>query len=949
MSALRLAPERTLRLLLTAVMALAMSPAASAGDPPAADPASRIAVLASQAKVAQQERRYADAEAALALRLELLDRSHASPPLLIEAMDGLANVRNRLGDYRGAERLLRKALGLARTGLAPNDRLTMRVVADLGYDINAQGRYLESEPLLRRALREREQAFGPLDLDVADSAFKLADSLNTQGRYVEAEPLYRRSLSIRRQGAAGEALIAASSNSLGFNLFRQDKLSEAEEKLKKAQEIRERLAPGSDDTAITLKNLGLVFDAEGKSADADGLLRSALRITEHNLGPGHPSTARDLNNLGLHLVVRGEYAEANERLQRALAIRLRTLGPNHINTLITRTNLGTLFRLQGEHAAAVDQYRLACAAYADRAATSGRAGSGRSKMDWLEASASVCNLGRAQSLWGWAKAGGGAAGHSAALMGEALESAQAATLSSAGDALARTGASLAAERAGAGALARRYEAELTQRDALDQAFSRVAGDTTAAGANQRREISAQQASLEASIDQLSATLARRYPRFWDLRSPRPVGLKELQGNKGLLGPDEALVLMMIPPGQDHGLVFAVSRDSAGWAQIGLSGDQIRDRVRRLRAQIDPQAYGIDSAGAPRTGHAPSFDRTSSWELYHAIFGDPAIAGVIAGKPILLVTPGGPMTSLPPGVLVTRQPADGGLLDDDPSTLRATDWLLKEKALAVLPAVSSLRTLRAAGRGEAASSSRLPLIAFAEPDFRGPGDDRLSAPAVERADSYSGDSIAERLRQLPSLDGLGRIEAERLNSLLGEGGEVIMGPKATETAVKDLSDDGELARAHIVEFATHGLISGDFGLVQPALALAHPANGSVPARDDGLLTAGEVAGLRMDADWVILSACNTAAPDLPEAQGLSGLSRAFFYAGARSLLVSHWRVRNDVAPRLTPSIIMLQKVHPRWTRAMALQQASLDLMRDRDLPAAWHPSAWAAFVLVGDGR
>ena len=123
-----------------------------------------------------------------------------------------------------------------------------------------------------------------------------------------------------------------------------------------------------------------------------------------------------------------------------------------------------------------------------------------------------------------------------------------------------------------------------------------------------------------------------------------------------------------------------------------------------------------------------------------------------------------------------------------------------------------------------------------------------------------------------------------------------------------------------------------------------------ALDDGLLTASEAAELKLSADWVVLSACNTAAGDgTPGAEGLSGLARAFLYAGARSVLVSHWPVRDDAAGELTTRAIALLSDHPEIGRAEALRRSMLELMARNDDPSFAHPSAWAPFVVVGDGR
>src|SRR5262249_10920513 len=150
-----------------------------------------------------------------------------------------------------------------------------------------------------------------------------------------------------------------------------------------------------------------------------------------------------------------------------------------------------------------------------------------------------------------------------------------------------------------------------------------------------------------------------------------------------------------------------------------------------------------------------------------------------------------------------------------------------------------------------------------------------------------------LAPLPETEG----ELRNIAGVLGASSEdVLVGDGASESVVKQMSKANRLASYRVVAFATHGLVAGDIrGLAEPALALTVPREPS--EEDDGLLTASEVTQLKLNADWVILSACNTAAGDKPGAEALSGLARAFFYAGARGLLVSHWPVESSAAVRL----------------------------------------------------
>jgi CHAT domain-containing protein len=179
----------------------------------------------------------------------------------------------------------------------------------------------------------------------------------------------------------------------------------------------------------------------------------------------------------------------------------------------------------------------------------------------------------------------------------------------------------------------------------------------------------------------------------------------------------------------------------------------------------------------------------------------------------------------------------------------------------------------------------------------------------------------------------------------------LGLRANEKTVKDMKLDD----VRVLAFATHGLVSGDLnGLDQPALALSAPDVAGVDG--DGLLTMGEILTLKLNAEWVVLSACNTASADGQGAEAISGLGRAFFYAGARSLLVSNWPVHSGATAELTTTLFRIQTQDAVSNRAWALQQTRLAMIETGaqknqagdPLFSYAHPIFWAPFTIVGDG-
>jgi CHAT domain-containing protein len=347
------------------------------------------------------------------------------------------------------------------------------------------------------------------------------------------------------------------------------------------------------------------------------------------------------------------------------------------------------------------------------------------------------------------------------------------------------------------------------------------------------------------------------------------------------------------------------------------------------------------------GKAQLFDLAAAHELYVALLGP--VEALIKDKPQLIIVPSGPLTALPFHLLVTDEPAIAvpQMQINDMAAYRDAAWLVRRHAVTVLPSVANLKALRVFARK---GQGTKPMIGFGDPVFAGdqtaasPGQ-RTAARTRGYSDYWHGASVnrarlAEALAPLPD-------SAEELKAVAAKlgaaSGDIHLGRNATEANVKRLP----LADYSVVYFATHGLVAGDVeGLGEPSLALTLPNEAS--ELDDGLLTASEVAQLKLDADWVVLSACNTAAGEKAGAEALSGLARAFFYAGARALLVSHWRIDSKAATRLATSTFEIMNSNQTIGRAEALRRAMLAYLGDRSDIWNAYPGFWGSFSLVGEG-
>ncbi|MEO0939328.1 MAG: CHAT domain-containing protein [Pseudomonadota bacterium] len=453
-----------------------------------------------------------------------------------------------------------------------------------------------------------------------------------------------------------------------------------------------------------------------------------------------------------------------------------------------------------------------------------------------------------------------------------------------------------------------------ERRDLTERLAGLRADQTLDAATRRARLQ----ELDTALIVNTRALEANFDGYRDIIAPEPLGLGEAQA---LLQPGEALIQMH--QGPKALTLWLVTPDHVVWHQAVLTRADAADLVAAFR-----QGMGLGGtlraaaalSDEPSEAPAQPFNTFLAANLYQILFAP--FQDILAGLDHVMIVADGAWIGLPFVALLTN-PADGDLEATD-EMLQQASWMGFGQAITMLPSTVSLRTARAGASGQGTT-----LLAVGDPVFAG---DKSPDAALRSAGGV-------RLSDLVPLPGTRReVSAIAANF---DAPDVLLGAAATEAAIRG----ADLSETDIIVFATHGLIAGELqGLDEPALALTPPATPS--EADDGLLKAGEIAGLTLTADWVILSACNTAAGDGAGAEGLSGLARAFFAAGAQTLLVSHWPVRDDAAARLTAHAFAEIKEDPALGKAEAMRRAMVALAQDRSDPTLAHPTAWAPFFVVG---
>ncbi|MBM3547828.1 MAG: CHAT domain-containing protein [Alphaproteobacteria bacterium] len=858
-------------------------------------------------------------------------------PRLIGYNGRLAGLLASTGDIAGAEKALAEAGSIAqqftrgRGGTPPQIRaLVSRLESSKGALAMARGRYVEAEEIARKALAEAQAQQLSQHL-VSMARHALVNALRQQGRYGEAENEARLTLAEaqRARGASGSPVTSALSI-LTSVLIDQGRYREAEALARKSVEII--LASGLTASGSVRSTLAAILAGQERWEEA----AKQIDVLRDFYGADSEEFAAESArspHIALIDLMTGQSARALGEFGRQVEIRRTHLGDRHFATAEARGLFGMALARTGRVAEARQQFEMAIPILTSRSR----------EADDQDSSATARDQRLRMIIESYMRIQADSRDPNAAA--ETFRLAEAARGRSVVRALAESAARAAASDPSLADLARREQDVQRQIGALNGVLA------NAISARSEEQNPAAVAQLRQQIDTLRGERARameeierRFPDYANLVNPKPATIEDAR--KGLRTGE---ALLATYSADDRTYVWAVPRQGAVGFVAATTGRAALDAtVAGLRKALDPQAETLDDI--------PAFDLAAAHRLYAELL-KPTEA-VWSEAKSLVVVPHGPLGQISLGLLPTG-PATAQRGRAEPfAEYRGVPWLIRKVAVVQLPSVSSLSTLRALPAGRA---DRTAFVGFGDPWFsKAHADEARAAAQIAmrggkirlRSAPKPTSELEAQLGQLPRLPETAekvRSIAIALNGNVSR--DVIVGAAANKGRIRQM----DLSSYKVVMFATHGLVPGDLtGLAQPALALTSAE--VAPEGGDGLLTMEEILGLKLDADWVVLSACNTASGQGAGAEAISGLGRAFFYAGTRSLLVSNWPVETSSAQKLTTDLFARQSSDPSLQRGEALRQAMLRLI---DGPGAVdasgktmftyaHPIFWAAFTLVGDG-
>lgn len=925
-----------------------------------------------------QDKKYIEALPLARRYVEVTRKLHGKDhPDYATALHNLGGLYSTMGRFSDALPLLENAIRIFEKSAGSDDPFLVPFLHNLAVTHHTNGNLLKAEQLYRRSLLIYEKKFGNNHPLVSLELNALAAISSDLRRDTDAESLWNRAIDIQNKLLGHNNVFTAQSlHNLATFYFERERYGEAKELVRPVLEIYKRqLGETHEYTLSAMHSLANIYDKEGNHEKSEQYYKRILKIYEKNFGSDSLLTAPSLESLAVSYFYQSRFEESEHLVRRSLAIHEKTLGSVHPHTASNINLLASIYFRKGEWGKAVENWRRNLSIFEKRKLLYTKninAKYTETGKDELSQGAWRLKM-LLKSLY-HLRTNDAESDRELAL--ESFKVAQWVNTSLAAASLNQMSIRHVKDSVAFAKSVRERQDLIEEWQALDKQVLAVHSQSP----DKRNEIREQNARIRLKeIDDRIAVLENRlkkeFPEYSHIATTEPLSVKRIQES---LDDDEALILFLNTeawkPTPEETFIWIVTKTKIRWERSALGSAGLKREVEALRCGLDEASWdgngavrcsaalNIDVADAPLEGDPLPFDLNRAHKLYEKLFGE--VKALIKDKELLIV-PSGALTKLPFQVLLTQKPdptLNGGAANKDAS------WLVKHHNLTILPTVSSLYALRKHAKKSKASK---PLIGFGNPLLTGnkwEADRAKAARMIESCASSnefrnailqgspravtplgSGNSIVdlEVLKAQSPLPETANELCAVARAVKADVNEIYLGARATESELKKLNNTGKLLQFKIIHFATHGTLAGELaGTKEPGLILSPPEKGKANEIDDGYLSSSEIMNLKLDADWVILSACNTAGSDTKNAEALSGLARAFFFAGARSLLVTHWYVDSNATVKLIKKTFNLLFQNEEMGQAHALRLAMLSLIDSANELS--HPSAWAPFILVGEG-
>ena len=846
--------------------------------------------------------------------LAVADGSALLLPVMLKAA-GLGTTQ--ISEY-SSKQALQKLWGRPIVLASSSDLERFRQLTQQARSASNNFNFAQAEDIFRKALDLQVKLLSENDPAIADTLMDLALTVSNQAKVDEAQALFRRAEAIV-QKSPFEADRARLATYLGFEAANRQDYEAALKNAEAATHAWRKLAVGNNEKSLLrgdaianfdteLAELAMALDFQARMAlrnddvvSAGAMASESLLLLNQVKSAPNWWKADVMSTLGEVTVAQGRLSAAETYFNAALAIRRQVFGDG-ASTLPVLTALGRAYQSEGMNTSAIITFRSAFK-IAKTLPQSAEVISNEQLLPFVTAITE-----HAETLSDNNARQG--------LFAEAFEAFQLARSSLIDKTIAKAQARLAIDDPAIATLVDQLQA--TQRELevarVEYAIEQALPDAERSAIVETR-LQQAIADKQRRIGSLKQQVATRFPSYDRLANPRPIELTEMRKR---LGEREAMVSFII--GKKRSFIQLTKRQGNYVARINEGEAGLAESVAALRRALEIQGGAINE-----------FDLMRSHQLYKALFS--RLEGQLQGLDHLIVAGNGALASLPFGLLVTAPPADGNY--------SRASWLGQKFAISHTPSMQAFYTLRSAAPKTVPAKV---MLAFGDPVLEGAKSASLSdaARAVDgcRPAGPMDGAVLRALSPLPETSS----ELNKISAILGTGlSTLFLSAEANEVNFRAQ----KLLDYRILYFATHGLLPGELKCQsEPGLVLTPPVQQSASRLQDGLLEASEIAGLKLNADLVVLSACNTAGgAGKFGGEALSGLAESFFFAGARSLVVSHWQVPSAATAQLMSALFSTLGPELKGGVSVALQAAQAKLIAQQRTA---HPFFWAAFVVVGDG-